>query len=43
MTSIPGSKEPGIDVVYGTFVLLTCFRYNGGRKNKGGEVNEINL
>ena len=33
----------GVFVACGTFVLLACFRYNGGRKNKGGEVNEINF
>ena len=36
-------RQLGIFVVYGTFVMQTCFRYNSGRKNKGGETNEINL
>ena len=36
-------RQLGIFVVCGTFVLQTCFRYNGGGKNKGGEVNEINF
>ena len=36
-------RRLGIFVVYGTFVLQTCFRYNGSRTNKGGEVHEINL
>ena len=36
-------RQLGIFVVCGTFVLLTRFRYNGNRKNKGGEANEINL
>ena len=32
-------RQLGIFVLCGTFVLLTCSRYNGGRKNRSVGTN----